>query len=147
MNCKDVKKYLSDYIDGLLPSEMKEEFESHLNQCSECRSLVEDVKAIQKETLRIKIPQLNPYMFQRIKHRVESETQPSPFRVLYRVAMGMSFILIAIALSLYFFKPSYRIAGRSKDLYIIKEEKSGYQFPVYTSEGNYVLTSYQGGTF
>ena len=147
MNCKDVKRYLSDYIDGLLPSGMKEDFESHLNQCSECRALVEDVKAIQKETSRIKIPELNPYMFQRIKHRVESETRPSPFRVLYRVAMGMSFILIAIALSLYFFKPSYRIAGRSKDLYIIKEEQSGYQFPVYTVEGNYVLTSYQGGTF
>ena len=147
MNCKDVKKYLSDYIDGLLHSGMKEDFESHLTHCSECRTLVEDVKAIQKETLRIKIPELNPYIFQKIKYRVENETQPSPFRVLYRFAMGMSFILIAIGLSLYFFRPSYRFAGRSKDLYIIKEEQSGYQFPVYTVEGNYVLTSYQGGTF
>ena len=37
MNCRKIKKYLEEYIDGSLSEKRRVEFENHLRNCSECK--------------------------------------------------------------------------------------------------------------
>ena len=44
MNCKDVIREISEYIDGDLDVSIKQEMESHLEECGECRLVVNQTK-------------------------------------------------------------------------------------------------------
>lgn len=44
MNCKEVIRDLSDFIDGDLDASSKQELESHLKDCEECRLVVNQTK-------------------------------------------------------------------------------------------------------
>ncbi|MGB8473466.1 MAG: zf-HC2 domain-containing protein [Candidatus Acidiferrum sp.] len=44
MNCQDIIHELSTYIDGELDGAMKRELESHLQDCEECRLVVDQTK-------------------------------------------------------------------------------------------------------
>lgn len=43
-NCDNFKKYLSDYFDGNIPQKLKTDLEDHLDNCKECRDLVQGLK-------------------------------------------------------------------------------------------------------
>jgi anti-sigma factor RsiW len=36
MTCKELVKYLMDYLDGLLPEPERRRFEEHLGECPDC---------------------------------------------------------------------------------------------------------------
>lgn len=44
MNCKDVIRQSSDYIDGELTIVVKQEVETHLKECPHCTSIVTQTK-------------------------------------------------------------------------------------------------------
>ena len=44
MNCEDVIHELSDFIDGELDGASKQELESHLRECEDCRLVVNQTK-------------------------------------------------------------------------------------------------------
>lgn len=44
MNCDEVIHELSDYIDGELGATLHKELESHLQECSECKLVVNQTK-------------------------------------------------------------------------------------------------------
>jgi anti-sigma factor RsiW len=44
LNCEDVIHELSDFIDGDLDAAMKQEIESHLDGCKECKLVVNQTK-------------------------------------------------------------------------------------------------------
>ena len=44
MNCEDVIHELSDFIDGELDAASKQELESHLTECSDCKLIVDQTK-------------------------------------------------------------------------------------------------------
>lgn len=44
MNCEDVIHDLSDFIDGDLDGALKQELESHLKDCEDCRLVVDQTK-------------------------------------------------------------------------------------------------------
>ncbi len=44
MNCKDVIRELSDYIDGDLDPGLKTELERHLQHCEDCTLIVDQTK-------------------------------------------------------------------------------------------------------
>ena len=44
MNCDDVIHELSDFIDGELDAASRQELESHLNECSDCKLVVDQTK-------------------------------------------------------------------------------------------------------
>ena len=44
MNCEEVIHELSDYIDGELAEALLQEMESHLEECSECKLVVNQTK-------------------------------------------------------------------------------------------------------
>jgi hypothetical protein len=45
MNCKDVKYYLNDYLNGMLIDEMRREIEIHINICHSCKKKYEELLA------------------------------------------------------------------------------------------------------
>ncbi|MGB6896959.1 MAG: zf-HC2 domain-containing protein [Candidatus Acidiferrum sp.] len=44
MNCEDIIHELSTYIDGDLDASMKREIEQHLEDCQECKLVVDQTK-------------------------------------------------------------------------------------------------------
>lgn len=44
MNCQDVIQELSNFIDGELDAASKQELESHLKECTECKLVVDQTK-------------------------------------------------------------------------------------------------------
>lgn len=46
MNCREVKYYLNDYADGMLPDEMRNQITEHLIICKECKEKFDDIRAI-----------------------------------------------------------------------------------------------------
>ncbi len=44
MNCEEVIHELSDYIDGELAGTLQQELESHLDECSDCKLVVNQTK-------------------------------------------------------------------------------------------------------
>lgn len=44
MNCQNVVHELSNYIDGELDASLKQELESHLRDCTECKLVVDQTK-------------------------------------------------------------------------------------------------------
>jgi anti-sigma factor RsiW len=44
LNCEEVIHELSDYIDGELAGALQQELESHLDECSDCKLVVNQTK-------------------------------------------------------------------------------------------------------
>jgi anti-sigma factor RsiW len=44
LNCQDVIRDLSNYIDDELDADLKQELESHLHDCTDCRLVVDQTK-------------------------------------------------------------------------------------------------------
>jgi anti-sigma factor RsiW len=44
LNCQDVIQELSNFMDGELDAASKQELESHLNECIECKLVVDQTK-------------------------------------------------------------------------------------------------------
>jgi anti-sigma factor RsiW len=44
LNCQDVIQELSNFIDGDLDAALKQELESHLRNCEDCRLIVDQTK-------------------------------------------------------------------------------------------------------
>lgn len=50
MDCREVKYYLNDYADGLLPDEMRNQIAEHLIICKECKEKLDRLRTILKES-------------------------------------------------------------------------------------------------
>lgn len=37
MNCRELAEFLSDYVDGELPADVRARFDEHLGECETCR--------------------------------------------------------------------------------------------------------------
>jgi len=48
MDCAWIKDNLCDILDGLLPSEVEEQYQSHLAECAECRTLIAEISLDQQ---------------------------------------------------------------------------------------------------
>jgi anti-sigma factor RsiW len=44
LNCEDIIHELSDFIDGELDAASRQELESHLKECSDCKLVVDQTK-------------------------------------------------------------------------------------------------------
>jgi len=44
LNCKSVIREISDYIDGALEPEVKQELEQHMEHCEDCKMVVDQTK-------------------------------------------------------------------------------------------------------
>lgn len=79
MNCNEFEELLSDYQDNLLSPDHKKEFTDHMNGCTNCSGLAEDV-----DHMVTILPELNRDVPFFLKNRLyligESEEEKTPFR-------------------------------------------------------------------
>lgn len=45
MNCKKVRRFLSDYVDNILPQSVAADFEKHIRECPECAAELDSVRS------------------------------------------------------------------------------------------------------
>ena len=76
MNCKEFKKIIPDYIDDKLSEEQIEEFQNHMNSCSDCSFLYQKLN----NTLDLLKPKAEiteqAFYFTRLKQKMENRNSP-----------------------------------------------------------------------
>lgn len=74
MNCQEIEKYCLDYCDNNLSPELRASFDEHLQQCNNCRNLV-DLTHLESEALSdpVDIPALSPDFNTRLMDRIQAK--------------------------------------------------------------------------
>jgi predicted anti-sigma-YlaC factor YlaD len=143
MNCEIVKELLSPYIDAELERVEIIKVEKHIEKCEKCKKLLIDYQNISYSVRSIPIPRPSEKVLKRIllfpRRRVY---------LLRRLAVSASFMIILGSLMIPLLRTEKKIAEENpKEYYIVREEKTPYTEVYYEREGNFVLTSYSGGSF
>lgn len=143
MNCEIIKELISPYIDAELERLEILQVEKHTDKCEKCKKLLIDYQNISYSVRSIPIPRPSEKVLKRIllfpRRRVY---------LLRRLALGTSFMVILGFLMIPLLRTEEKIAEENpKEYYIVREEKTPYTEVYYEREGNFVLTSYSGGSF
>ncbi|MCK5823549.1 MAG: zf-HC2 domain-containing protein [Bacteroidales bacterium] len=77
MKCKKVNKNLIFYIDGDLSLKQNKEIEEHLSHCKKCSMLYNEIKLSLSVIENEKGIETNPYLYTRIKQRLEDINERS----------------------------------------------------------------------
>lgn len=91
MNCTDYQLLIDDLVDGTLDASARQDLESHLSRCEECRRVAADVRAIRDAagTLDVRVPA--PQVWQRITTAIaEDRHRPAWQRVFGLRSFGWS---------------------------------------------------------
>jgi predicted anti-sigma-YlaC factor YlaD len=143
MNCETIKELISPYIDAELERVEIIQVEKHIEKCEKCKKLLIDYQNISYSIRSIPIPRPSEKVLKRIlmfpRRRVY---------LLRRLALSASFMVILASLMIPLLRTEEKIAEENpKEYYIVREEKTPYTEVYYEREGNFVLTSYSGGSF
>jgi predicted anti-sigma-YlaC factor YlaD len=143
MSCEPIRELISAYIDAELERTDIIRVEEHVEKCENCNNLLKSYQNISSRIYSIEIPKPSEKVFKRIIL--------FPRRKVYRlrrVAVSASLLIILGTLIVPLLRTEENIAQENpKDYYIVKEEKTPYSEVYYEREGNFVLTSYSGGSF
>ncbi len=96
MNCKNVRKNLSAYVDEELSQELMNNIGRHIEHCPECRSEFEDLIILTnmfKETERL---DAGKEIKNRILNAINSQYEKTDNGVFYRYALALTSVLILI---------------------------------------------------
>ncbi|MCK4532277.1 zf-HC2 domain-containing protein [bacterium] len=79
MNCEEIKQLLmTDYIDGEINKELKEEVEKHLDLCDDCRQLKQNLQGISGDLFKkIEQTKVSDLVWARIENSVSKEKKQS----------------------------------------------------------------------
>lgn len=143
MSCESIKELISAYIDAELERDDILKVEEHTRKCESCHNILKSYQNISSCIYSIEIPKPSEKVLRNIIM--------SPRRKVYRlrkIAVSASLLLILGTLIAPLFRTEKTIAQENpKEYYIIKEEQTPYSEVHYEREGNFVLTSYSGGSF
>lgn len=144
MSCESFKELISAYIDAELGRADIIKVEKHIQECEKCNNLLKSYQNISFDIRGIEIPKPSDRTLRRIRL--------FPRRKVYRLRkLALSASLLVI-LGM-FIAPLLKTEEKSiaqetpKEYYIVREEQNPYTEVHYEREGNYVLTSYTGGSF
>ncbi len=107
MDCKETYNSFIYYIEGDLSHEKIIEFDSHINECSSCSKIFNEIKLTYNIIDNEKDVKINPFLFTRIKQRLENEnlSKVSKKYFLYKKALNTvllsSFIILGIWLGIF----------------------------------------------
>ena len=116
MECKQIQENLSDYLDGELQPDFRNEIRTHLDQCNPCREYRESLIRIAVKPFKNLQPVQPPdRVWSKIQERID-ELQPSPSRAgfdlkawlerLPKPALGFAGLLgMMILVSVLFIRP------------------------------------------
>ncbi len=144
MSCESFKELISAYIDAELERTDIIKVEKHVAECKICNEILDSYQKISYSIRSIEIPEPSERALKRIAL--------FPRRKVYRmrrIAVSASLLIILGTLLAPLLKTEENIAQEEtpKEYYIVKEEKTPYSEVYYEREGNFVLTSYSGGSF
>ena len=75
MLCKNAKKKLSEYFDGVLDSDMSIEITRHVKECANCRDELERLATLQKRLKAIETVPVPDYLYRLVQARLKKEAQ------------------------------------------------------------------------
>ncbi|QQS35830.1 MAG: zf-HC2 domain-containing protein [Ignavibacteriales bacterium] len=110
MKCKEVKYYINDYADGLLPDEMREDIHAHILICEKCRNEYEEIQSIKSEAANLP-DEIFPS--QELWEGINSRINPGKKQVnreakIYNIASNKSVSTFGESLTLRFKQPSHK---------------------------------------
>ena len=144
MSCKNIKELISAYLDGELERVDILRVEEHIEECNNCYNTLESYKSISINVKSIEIPKPS----EKVLKSITLFPRRNVYR-LRRLAFGTCFLLILGTLLVPIIKTEEKNIAQEnpKEYYVVKEEKTPYTEVHYEREGNFVLTSYSGGSF
>jgi len=144
MNCKTIKELISAYVDGELERVDILRVEEHIGKCENCANILESYTSISLNVRSIEIPKPS----EKVLKRIILFPRRKVYR-LRRLAVSASLLIILGTLLSPLLRTQENIIAQEtpKEYYIVKEEKTPYSEVYYEREGNFVLTSYSGGSF
>ena len=60
LSCQELVELITDYLEGMLPAEMRERFERHIGHCSGCQTYLEQMRATIRATGTLTRESLSP---------------------------------------------------------------------------------------
>ncbi|MCH7885040.1 MAG: zf-HC2 domain-containing protein [Planctomycetes bacterium] len=79
MNCKEVTEHLGAFVDGELPSALRDDLDAHLKTCSSCRANLDTLREITTELAmpaKVAVPEaLWPVIERRLDHELPTSLQ------------------------------------------------------------------------
>jgi hypothetical protein len=141
LNCKEIEELLSPYIDGELNREEIIKVENHILECKECKELLKDFQLIKSKIKSIEIPQIS----QRVERKILGYNRLRNYflRLIFSTSLltGLGALLILTLGN----QPTI-VEEKPKEYYIVKEERTPYMEVLYETDGDYMLTNYEGGS-
>ncbi|MFW6124131.1 MAG: anti-sigma factor family protein [Acidobacteriota bacterium] len=124
MNCKQIEKFLSPYLENNLSQEEKNLVENHLRQCPQCSELLSYMRQAKKSLAEIPEIDVSPSLMKKL-YKIPPQKSKLIFDFLLRPALqpilAASMILITV-ISLYTLNPD-----RSKiNKYVNQQIHAGY---------------------
>jgi DNA-binding FrmR family transcriptional regulator len=111
MECKDIHKRLSAYIERAVSPQQKTVIDKHLKQCKRCRQALADLKRTIDYVRRLEEVEPPPWLAQRVMARVRAEAEEKPGiikRLFYPLHIKLPLEAIAVIFiavgALYIFK-------------------------------------------
>lgn len=138
MKCAKVKRMLSTFLDGELPDKAKLDVETHLTQCSDCRSELASLKADRELLSSVSVPELSPYFLTRTVARIrELKEQKEPVwerRLIYQAGAAV-LVILGIGLGLFLGSNLAQNNGISQEIATLNAEPSIEELFVLTDGG------------
>jgi hypothetical protein len=78
MECKDIQKRLSAYLEKAVSPQQKTAIDAHLKQCKRCRQALADLKRTIEYVQRLEELEPPPWLAQRVMARVRAEAEEKP---------------------------------------------------------------------
>ena len=113
MNCHNIKKRLSAYLDGEITDEEEEIILEHLAGCEKCREELAAFSEVQDSLRMIKGMDVPPYFMTRLRQQIREEKQPLPFYERVRSAVISAATAVAVMLSLLIGNQAGKVLYRS----------------------------------
>jgi hypothetical protein len=76
MKCKDFQQKLSDYIEGMIPSEERMIIEEHLKSCSKCNESLEDLRKTIDYVHSLEDIKPPAWLTQKVMAKIKADVQP-----------------------------------------------------------------------
>ncbi len=73
MNCNDIQKHISNYLDGDLPDRRRQRFEAHVGKCELCAAEISVYKRIMQEAAGLEKKTAPDHLWQAIEQELENE--------------------------------------------------------------------------
>jgi len=71
ISCREVRRELSNYVDDEISRELRERIELHVDQCKDCRALLDGVNNVLRLVSTGEVLQLPAGFSQRLQHRLK----------------------------------------------------------------------------